>query len=283
MNILSPALLPSLIVSGFAAGTLFAGVPVVPSSALTTTATGKPLREMSTDRPDKTESAYTVDAGHFQIEADLVTWTRDREHGVAFDALDVAKVNLKAGLTPFMDLQLVVESYHYERTRTAKGRTTDEGFGDLTIRTKFNLWGNDGGRTALAVMPYVTLPTASGDFGVEDAEAGIIVPLAVELAEGWALGLMTEVDFVNDDDGSGHTVNVINSITIGHDLTEKLGMYVEFFSEIPVENSSEWIGTVDVGFTYALTENVRLDAGVNVGVTEAADDLNPFLGISMRF
>jgi len=29
------------------------------------------MRELSTDRPDKTESAYTVDAGHFQIESDL--------------------------------------------------------------------------------------------------------------------------------------------------------------------------------------------------------------------
>lgn len=29
---------------------------------------------MSTDRPDKTESLYTVDAGHFQFEADLVSF-----------------------------------------------------------------------------------------------------------------------------------------------------------------------------------------------------------------
>jgi len=27
------------------------------------------VREMNTDRPDKTESPYTPDAGHFQIEA----------------------------------------------------------------------------------------------------------------------------------------------------------------------------------------------------------------------
>ncbi|HSJ01962.1 MAG TPA: hypothetical protein VK956_05880, partial [Verrucomicrobium sp.] len=60
-------------------------------------------------------------------------------------------------------------------------------------------------------------------------------------------------------------------------------MYVEFFSEIPTENSAAWIGTVDVGFTFALTENIQLDAGVNVGVTDAADDLNPFLGFSVRF
>jgi hypothetical protein len=43
------------------------------------------------------------------------------------------------------------------------------------------------------------------------------------------------------------------------------------------------IGTVDAGFTYALTEDIQLDAGVNIGVTRAADDWNPFLGLSWRF
>jgi len=33
------------------------------------------MREMATDRPDKTESAYTVDAGHFQVEMDLLSYT----------------------------------------------------------------------------------------------------------------------------------------------------------------------------------------------------------------
>jgi hypothetical protein len=36
------------------------------------------MREMSTDRPDLTESAYTVDAGHFQVEMDVVRYTYDR-------------------------------------------------------------------------------------------------------------------------------------------------------------------------------------------------------------
>ncbi len=36
------------------------------------------MRELSTDRPDKTESPYTVDAGRVQVELDLVTYTSDR-------------------------------------------------------------------------------------------------------------------------------------------------------------------------------------------------------------
>ena len=35
------------------------------------------LRPLSTDRPDTTESAYTVDAGHFQFEMEMAAFTRD--------------------------------------------------------------------------------------------------------------------------------------------------------------------------------------------------------------
>jgi hypothetical protein len=37
------------------------------------------LREMSTGRPDKTGSPYTVDAGHFQIEMDPANFTCDHD------------------------------------------------------------------------------------------------------------------------------------------------------------------------------------------------------------
>lgn len=234
------------------------------------------LREMTTDRPDKTESPVTADAGHIQIETDLVNWSHDRSAGTTMDGIDFGATNFKVGLSRWLDVQAVVQTYHYERTRADGHTDTDDGFGDITLRTKINLWGNDGGRTAFAIMPFVTLPTARGDFGVTGTEGGVILPLAIEISEGWGLGLMTEVDF-------GDSTHWVNSITLGHDLTERLGMYVEFFSDVPMEDSPAWVGTVDVGFTYAVTANVRLDAGVNFGVTDAADDINPFVGFSVRF
>jgi hypothetical protein len=35
------------------------------------------LRDFSTDRPGKSHSSKTVDAGHFQIESDFIIYTRD--------------------------------------------------------------------------------------------------------------------------------------------------------------------------------------------------------------
>lgn len=239
------------------------------------------LREMSTDRPDKTESPFTIDAGHVQIESDLINWTRNRGDS-DFDGLDIGGMNFRIGLTQALEIGAVVTAFHYEETRVNGRKFTDEGFGDVTLRMKYNFWGNDGGKTAFGIMPFVTLPAAGGNFGVSEDEYGVIIPLSVSLGEKWGLGLMTEIDYVNSDDG-GKEVVLVNSITVGHDLTNSLGAYVEFFSEVPVENSRDWVGSVDVGITYALTDNVQLDAGVNFGVTDAADDLNPFLGISVRF
>jgi hypothetical protein len=43
------------------------------------------------------------------------------------------------------------------------------------------------------------------------------------------------------------------------------------------------VGTVDFGLVYLITPNLQLDLGMNVGITKAAPDLNPFLGLSARF
>ena len=239
------------------------------------------MREMSTDRPDKTESPYTVDAGHFQFEADLVSfgidrWNLDRERVFG---VNVANVNLKAGLYNNVDLQLVVENYVYEQVRADGVTTRKSGFGDLTTRLKVNLWGNDGGTTAFAVMPFVKFPTNTGGLGNKQVEGGIIFPLAVELPYGWGMGVMTEFDMVYREDG-GYGPDFINSITFSHDIIGNLAGYVEFFSQL---TQGDLIITLDAGLTYALTEDIQLDCGCNFGATEAAEDFNPFVGISMRF
>src|SRR5688572_22582399 len=40
------------------------------------------MREMSTDRPDVTESSKTVDAGHVQVELSFGDYVRDEQDGV---------------------------------------------------------------------------------------------------------------------------------------------------------------------------------------------------------
>jgi hypothetical protein len=247
------------------------------------------MREMSTDRPDKTESAYTVDAGHFQFEMDLVSYSHDRDTSgggdTRTDAYAIAPVNLKVGLLNNVDLQVVVDTYSRVRAQDRVAGTTVKmsGFGDITTRLKVNFWGNDGGSTALAMMPFAKFPSNQDGLGNNAVEGGIIFPLAIELLHGWGMGVMTEFDLLRNETDRGYHAAFVNTITFSHDIYGKLGGYVEFFSEVSAERGSRWAGTVDLGLTYGLTENIQLDAGVNIGVTESADDVNPFVGLSCRF
>ena len=198
---------------------------------------------------------------------------------------NVAPANFKVGLFNNADLQFVFDNYLNVRTedRTAGTTSTQSGFGDFTMRLKINLWGNDGGKTAFGILPFVKFPTNTNHLGNNSVEGGVIFPLAVKLPGGWDMGMETAPIFLRNVDDHGYHVEFINTVTFGHDLIGKLGGYAEFFSNVSTERGSGWVGTVDIGLTYGLTENIQLDCGVNLGVTRSADDVNPFAGITVRF
>ncbi|MEZ0389166.1 MAG: transporter [Verrucomicrobium sp.] len=232
------------------------------------------MREMSTDRPDTTESAYSVDAGHFQVESTLFGFAKD--HGV--EGFTIAESNFKLGLTNSTDLQLVVPFYEHVR-----GDGVDEGgIGDLIVRFKWNLWGNDGGDSAFAIMPFVKAPTASHDLGNDKVEGGLIVPLALTLTDKLGLAVMTEVDLVHDEVRDGYETDFVNTISLGIDLSERWGSFLEFISVATTRAEASWEGYTKVGFTFAATDDLIFDAGAAVGVNDAAEDFGAFVGMSWR-
>lgn len=246
------------------------------------------LRELSTDRPDQTESPYTVDAGHWQIETDLVNYTYDRDTSGGGDVrtkdLSLAAINLKLGLLNNVDLQLMIDPYVRSEVNDRVAATKDKvsGFGDITTRVKVNFWGNDGGPTAFAVMPFVKWPLSESGVRNGETEGGVIFILGYELPRGWGSAVMTEVDFVSDGTG-GRATEWINSITFAHGLTDRLGVYFELFTVTGDAPGVKWQGQFDVGFTYAMRDDIQLDFGCNFGVTKSAPDYQPFVGFSRRF
>lgn len=224
-----------------------------------------PVREMSTDRPDITESPYSVPQGMGQVEISFFDYERDAAY--TENAWIYGQVNLKYGLSASSDVQLVLNSYD-----SGLG-----GFGDITLRYKQNLWGNDEGKTAFALMPFISVPTRSESAGWA---GGVVMPLAVTLSEDVCLGLQSQLSAVRSD-GGGHELECLVSGTVGFTLTERLGLFTELVGIFSQE--ADAVGLFDTGFTYVLREGLILDAGVRIGLNEAAPDLGVFSGISFRF
>ena len=238
-------------------------------------AAGRPLH---TDRPDVTESPYTVEAGRFQAELSFVEHTR----GAGTDGLTVLPIYLKVGLRDDLDLQLVLNPYQSIRARGREAPMRSSGLGDTELRAKLNLWGDDGGRTAFGVMPFVRFPTAAEGVGDPHLAGGLIFPLALQdLPGGFDLGTMAEFD-ISREDGSSR-VSFLHSVTCGHELLNpKLGGYVEYVGVAPLHGGQPYLAYLDVGATYAVNLDLQLDAGINVGLSRGTDDLTLFAGVSFR-
>ena len=67
-----------------------------------------------------------MDAGHFQIEMDLLTYECDHDTAgganTQTDSWGIAPINLKVGLRNRTDLQVVLATYGSVRTRDRVGR-----------------------------------------------------------------------------------------------------------------------------------------------------------------
>lgn len=230
------------------------------------------MRPLSTDRPDTTESPHTVDKGRFQIEVEIGSLTVDG----GLKSYGLGETNLKFGLDDSTDIQFVLPLYNH----IAGGA---EGFGDMQIRVKRNLWGNDSGDTALAVMPYIQLPTGSSGIGDGETQGGVIIPLGFEGSGGWSYGVQAQFDLIADPTGSGHNFSFLTSATAGRSLTERLGAFFEIvaiFGEGTAATSEQYINS---GLTWAVSDTVQLDGGVRIGISRDAEDFSPFLGISAKF
>ena len=232
------------------------------------------LREFATDRPDKTEGPATVDAGHFQFEMDLATFT----HDAGTKVWNVAPFDLCAGLLNQVELSLIFGSYVNEQSTS-----TLSGVGDFITRLKINLWGNDRGPTPFAFLPFVKVPTNTGGFGNDAVEGGSLFPFSVNLPGQIEMGMETGLRFLRNEIGRSYHEEFVNSVTFAREIVARLRAYCEFFSSASTERNSDWMGTVDLGVSFAMTEDLQLDCACNIGVAPGAANINAFSGLGFRF
>ncbi|RYD17883.1 MAG: transporter [Verrucomicrobiaceae bacterium] len=225
-------------------------------------------RDMAPDRPDTTESPYTVMPGIFQVESTLWGYSRDG----SLTTWSLAESNLKTGLTEDIDMHLVLRPWIKEEGGA-------EGFGDADVRLKWNLWGNDGGKTAGALMPFVTIPSQTA-VSTEEWEGGLIFPVAIELSDKVGLGFQTELDRVWNEDDRTHDWDFLHSAVLGFDLTDTVGLFIEY---VGVAGDHSYEATANTGLTFATGENVQWDLAIGFGLNDAAEDLSLIQGVSFRF
>ena len=246
------------------------------------------LRPFCTDRPTKGTGPCTVDAGHLQIESDILNETLQNSDGVVSDTTVYTSPNFRLGLTDSVDVEANISPFvdvwtHDHRTGR---RINASGFGDTVLRLKASLAGNGAGLFSAALDPYVKLPTAPDTIGNGALEGGMVVPLQFTPNEVWSFYVVPEADVLKDASDWGR--HAAGAIVLG--ATRALSAEISASAEFWIDVNGDPSGTttqqsLDIAGTWQPpgTKDLQLDAGANFGINHNTPAAQLYFGISHRF
>ncbi|MBF9238513.1 transporter [Hymenobacter sp. BT683] len=242
------------------------------------------LRELQPDRPGITESPFTVDAGHVQLELDGLR-LRNSARGNPEQSREwkVAYTMLKLGLSRRTDVHLELPMYTIAKQRPTGTREWQErnaAFGDLTLRVKHNFLGDlQDGTFAMAAIGFVRLPsgglTSSGR-----TEYGLVVTSDAELSDNANLEFQLETDLDYDREAAAHCLRLMPSVALEYDFTERFGIITEGVTQW-TPRQQRWEASLNIAPLFKVTENMQLDAGTHVALNRRSTH-EYFVGVTLR-
>jgi len=244
------------------------------------------LRSLCTDRPTKGNGPCSVDAGHWQIESDIYNVTFQHAGGIATTTELFTNPTLKLGITDTLDLEVAISPYERVTARAAGVTTTASGAGDLFLIAKLNLVGDDGGNLAVALNPWVKIPTAGRVIGNGAVEAGMIVPAQYDLPGGLQIYADPELDVLENAAGGGQHPNLINDFGLSAPASRTVTLFGEVWTDAdfdPAGPVTQVSADVAAAWIPASMPNLQLDGGVNLGLDQATPGAQVYVGVSRRF
>lgn len=229
-----------------------------------------------------TEWTTTVQPGHFLLEMDALSLAIDREPGLKYTAFGAASTFLTTGLTKNLDLQVGAEFYISQKFDAAGFTERQSGVGDVYIRTKYRFYESEDTYTAIAVLPYIKIPTNSGGVGNDAIEGGIIIPFQTQLTGGFDFAAMAELDFLRNDADDGYDGYWFASASLGRQFLRAVGVY----GEATVAKSSggtPWEGTIGAGATFTVSKFAWWDFAIYRGISDGASDWTHVLRFNYGF
>ena len=245
------------------------------------------LRQFSPDRPGKSHSPTTVDAGHVDIETELWndSWDHWSNNGTT-RAYTLANPEIRLGITNNTEFDVSVPLYNVQFTKDPKSQAQSsvQGVGDLLVGGKVNFFGNDGGDQAMGALGIVKIPTAVDGLGNNMAEFMLNVPFNTSLPHGFSLTLEPAADLLRNANKQGYQGDYQFIVNLNHPIYKDIvTASIEVALSFPGDHNTGRQHTLDPMIQWLVTPTLQVDAGTYIGLTKAAPDVVSYVGISVRY
>ncbi|MGV3459634.1 MAG: transporter [Flavobacterium sp.] len=226
--------------------------------------------EITTDRPDQTETAVIVPKGRFQAEAGF-THTRETADS---DEFSVPSTLWKYGVNDVLELRLVTEFAFYKEDDSIA-----RGLKPVIVGLKVNLWHEKGILPETSLITQLQLPK----LGSKDFTARLLAPDIRMLFQN-TINDKIEIGYNTGAiwDGEDETPSYEYTFSPSYKVSNKMKVFFESFAYLlPHERPDHW---VDAGFMFLLSKNLQLDfaGGYELSAHNRYHGYYETLGISFR-
>jgi hypothetical protein len=226
------------------------------------------LPDIQTDRPDQTETPYTVPKNHFQME-----------NGFSFEKTSSDSRTfiypsslIKFGLNERSELRLITQL-----STVRSDKYSLKGLGPIAVGFKVNLTEEKGIIPITSFIGHISFPKiASKDFQATYLAPEFRFTMQHTLTKTMTLGYNLGAEW----DGESPEPTYIYTLTTGFSLSPKWGAYAEVYGFAPQREPADH--RIDGGFNYLLRKNILLDISGGFGLTENAPPYYIALGFSFR-
>ena len=231
------------------------------------------------DRPDVASSAKTVGLGRVQVETGVL-FSRTSAAGEPTERRLAAEALLRVGLTERLEVR--VDSDPIVRLRGAED-ATDVGNFTLSLKWRFLDPPADAAWPALALNPFVKLPTAPAPIGTGKTDVGAVFIASFELPAQFALDLNAGVAAIGQTRPSGYLVQALAAASVSRELGRRVSMFAEVFYGSRDERQGRGMVGIDTGVVWKILPNLALDAALGTSLYGSLPDVFVRAGGSFRF
>jgi len=224
--------------------------------------------EITTDRPDVTNSSLVVPASSVQSENGINFSARDGDR-----LLDGTNTRLRVGIANCFEFLVDLPTY------TADVRAPgNSGFSDVTPALKWQI-SPIPGKIDLSAVFGMALPTGVSSIAGRGAQPYLQFPWSWELRSGWGLsGMLTE--FIRPADSTIKSVTE-TTFAIEKRVTERTSLFLEYVGDYPDNGSS--VQLLNSGGMYRFSPNQQVDFHIALGLNHNAPNYIVGVGYSVRF
>lgn len=211
--------------------------------------------ELIGDRPDQTESAFTIPKGYFQFEDGFLFENETNEtQNISFSSM-----LLRYGLFDNFELRFATE---YNKTKS--NRFTDiSGFSPLTIGGKIHVNKEKGWIPQIAFLAHINIAqTGEKEFMQDFHSTQMALTFNHTINEMWSVGYSLGVEFPSDINYSIGTYTVVS----GFAIREKIGAFVEAYGDFSQYMYAD--NNLNGGVTFLVLPNLQLDIAGGFGLSQ---------------